>query len=141
MAKLTATAVKNAKPDEKPYKLSDGNSLFLIVNPASVKKPEGSKLWRFNYRYNGKQKQLALGVYPEISLQQARKLCTEARELLAEGIDPSTQKQALKREKRELASNSFEAVAREWIGKQRNRLSEASITTTTRHLEHNVSSG
>lgn len=138
MAKLTATAVKNAKPDEKPYKLSDGNSLFLIVNPASVKKPEGSKLWRFNYRYNGKQKQLALGVYPEISLLQARKLCTEARELLAEGIDPSTHKQAIKREKRELASNSFEAVAREWIGKQKNRLSNASITTITRHLENNV---
>lgn len=138
MAKLTATSVKAAAPADKPYKLSDGASLFLVVNPVGPQNLSGSKLWRYHYRYNGKQKLLALGVYPEISLQKARRLCTEARELLAEGIDPSEQKKATKSEKQALSKNSFEIVAREFIESKKNIWSKANTNTVTRHLEKNA---
>ncbi|MGC9519031.1 MAG: tyrosine-type recombinase/integrase [Desulfuromonadaceae bacterium] len=132
MSKLTNTAVKNAKPKEKQYKLFDGQGLFLIV------KPNGAKWWRFKYRYVGRYKEISMGVYPNVSLATARKKAQEARELLAQDIDPSAHRKAAREEKLALASNSFEAVAREWIGKQKNRLSKASIETITRHLENNV---
>lgn len=79
MAKLTATEVKQAKPTEKPRKLSDGGGLFLLVKPA------GGKLWHYKYRFAGKEKLLSLGVYPDVSLATARKRHQEARDKLAEG--------------------------------------------------------
>ena len=79
---LTATAVKQAKSKEKQYKLSDGRGLYLLVHP------NGSKYWRFKYRYAGKEKRLALGVYPDVTLANAREAAPEARETLAKGIDP-----------------------------------------------------
>jgi integrase len=132
MSKLTNTAVKNAKPKEKQYKLFDGKGLFLIV------KPNGAKWWRFKYRYVGKYKEISMGVYPDVSLAIARKNAQAARELLAQDVDPSAHRKAKREEKLALTENSFEIVAREWIGKQKNRLSGATIKTTTRHLEHNV---
>ncbi len=138
MSKLTATTIKNAKPEAAAYKLSDGNSLFLLINPATEKNKDGSKLWRFNYRFAGKQKQLALGRYPEVSLAQARKQCQQARELLAQGLDPSQARKEAKEQAEALAENSFEAVAREWIAGQQNCWSEANTTTVLRHLENNV---
>ncbi len=83
MSKLTVQKIKALEPAEKPYKVSDGMGLYLLVTP------RGSKLWRMNYRYRGKQKTLSFGAYPIISLQEARNFCLEAKKLLAQGLDPS----------------------------------------------------
>jgi hypothetical protein len=79
---LTATAAKQAKTKEKPYKLSDEKGIFLLVNP------NGSKYWRLKYRFGGKEKLLALGVYPDLSLADARDMRDEARTQLAKEVDP-----------------------------------------------------
>ena len=82
-------------------------------------KPSGSKLWRYSYRHAGKQKTLAIGAYPEVSLKDARKQHFEARELLADGIDPSAHKKQLRRSREQEAENTFEALAREWFESKR----------------------
>jgi hypothetical protein len=106
---LTATAVKQAKAKDKPYKLSDEKGMFLLVNT------NGSKYWRFKYRFGGKEKLLALGVYPDLSLADARDLRDDARNLLAKDIDPSAAKRAKKLNQVEEGANSFKAVATEWF--------------------------
>lgn len=108
---LTPSAVANAKPKEKAYKLADGGGLFLLVNP------NGRRWWRWKYRRpdSGKENLLSLGVYPDVSLRQARERRDEARKLLADGIDPGVQREAQKQAGAERAANSFEAVAREWL--------------------------
>ena len=83
---LTLFALQNAKPKEKPYKLSDGEGLHLLVQP------NGSKWWRFRYQFAGKEKMLSLGTFPEVTLASARTKRNEARSLVAEGIDPSQQR-------------------------------------------------
>ncbi|MHB9100680.1 MAG: tyrosine-type recombinase/integrase [Sulfuricella sp.] len=108
---LTAIQVKNAKTTDKPIKLSDGGGLFLLVQP------NGSRYWRFAYRFSGKQKTLALGVYPDVSLVNARERRNEARKLLVDGIDPGENRKATKTAGVNSAANSFEVVAREWHGK------------------------
>ncbi|WP_321807984.1 tyrosine-type recombinase/integrase [Burkholderia sp. BCC1993] len=110
---LTDKAVKNAKAGDKPVKLFDGGGMFLLVTPA------GQRYWRLKYRVNGKEKLLALGVYPDVSLAVARKKRDEAREKLAAGIDPNEAKREVKRTARIAAASSFEAVAREWFDNQR----------------------
>ncbi|OOG43229.1 integrase [Rhodanobacter sp. C06] len=111
---LTPSAVANAKPQAKPYKLPDGRGMLLLVNP------DGSKLWRWRYRrpVTGMENMLALGAYPETSLRLAREKREEARALLAAGIDPGEHRKAEKAAGEERAANSFEVVAREWLGKQ-----------------------
>lgn len=106
---LTHTALKNAKPKLKPYKLSDGDGLYLLVNP------NGSKYWRFKYLYLGKEKLLALGIFPEISLEEARDKRLAARKLVAAGGDPSAQRREENRRKAYDAGNSFKVVAEEWF--------------------------
>jgi integrase len=105
--KLTDVRVRNAKTHAKPYKLSDGRALHMLVEP------RGSKLWRGAYRFNGKQKTLALGVYPDVSLEEARRRWGEARKLLARGVDPSAQRKADKHMKADI----FRAVAEELLAK------------------------
>lgn len=105
---LTDTAIRTAKPKDKPYKLADDRGLFLLVNPS------GGKLWRFKYRIDGKEKLLAIGPYPEISLATARERREEARKLLSNGVDPSAHKQATKAATASQRANTLEAVAREW---------------------------
>lgn len=105
---LTDLQVRNAKPLEKPYKKSDGGGLFLEV------KPTGAKYWRMAYRHQGKQKLLAIGVYPEVSLSNARDARKAGRALLATGLDPSQSRKEDKRLARYAAGNSLEAIAREW---------------------------
>lgn len=110
---LTDVVVRNAKPKDKPQKLTDGDGMFLYVHP------NGGKYWRLQYRFAGKQKVLALGVYPEVSLADARERRVQARKVLAAGNDPG---QAKKEAKRLLAlnnENTFEAIAREWHKQRR----------------------
>lgn len=109
--KLTDRSVKNAKPDTKPYKLFDGDSLFLLVKAGGE---QGSKRWRLKYRMGGKEKLLALGTYPKITLKVARERRDAARELIAKGIDPSEVKKAEKASRSSQPEGTFEAVAREW---------------------------
>jgi hypothetical protein len=109
MNKLSELAVKRAKPELKPYKMTDGGGLYLLVEP------KGSKYWRMFYRYMGKQKTLAMGVYPDVGLADARVRRDEARKLLANSVDPSVAKQAKKESFIAQTENSFEAIAREWF--------------------------
>lgn len=104
---LTDIVIRKAKPKTRPYKLSDSNGLHLLVT-------EKSKLWRFSYRFDGKQKTLAIGAYPVFSLNDAREKREEAKRQLVNGIDPASAKRALKQITREISANSFEVVAREW---------------------------
>jgi len=106
--KLSDAAVRKAKPEAKPYKMADGGGMYLEVMP------NGSKYWRLKYRYSGKEKRLALGVYPDISLADARGRRDDARKLLANGSDPGVVKQSQKRQAKISAANSFEAIAREF---------------------------
>ena len=106
--KLSDPAVRKAKPEAKSYKLSDGGGMYLEVMP------NGSKYWRLKYRFMGKEKRLALGVYPDITLAEARERRGEARKLLAHDTDPGAVKQSQKRQAKQSAANSFEAIAREF---------------------------
>jgi hypothetical protein len=105
---LNDAVCKNAKPQAKPQKLSDAHGLYLEISPA------GGKYWRLKYRHMGKEKRLALGVYPDVSLLKAREKREEARKRLAEGIDPSHTKKETKRVSLLNAENTFEVIAREW---------------------------
>lgn len=115
---LSDIQIKNAKPTPKEIKLFDGGGLFLFIAPLkrdSKGKPlPASKLWRFKYRFGGKEKLLSFGAYPALSLADARLRREEAKKLLANGIDPSEMKKALKSSDKEIAANTFEAIAREW---------------------------
>ncbi|HBW7832324.1 TPA: tyrosine-type recombinase/integrase [Klebsiella pneumoniae] len=106
--KLTARQVDTAKPKEKPYKLSDGGGLYLEVATS------GSRYWRLKYRYAGKEKRLAFGVYPEVSLAEARDKREAAKKVLAAGNDPGEVKKAEKIAQKLGFENTFEAIAREW---------------------------
>jgi len=111
---LTDMQVKTAKPAAKDYKLTDGDGLYLLIAAT------GGKRWRLKYRFGGKEKLLALGTYPDISLQEARGKRHEARNQLAHGIDPGAERKALKEAQAEqvaVAENTFEVVAREWHSK------------------------
>lgn len=103
---LTDIKVRTTKPSDKPFKLTDGQGMHLLINP------NGSKYWRLQYRFDGKQKVLALGVYPMVSLGEARRKRDEAKKLVSDGIDPSEKKKADKIEQSEALT--FEAVARDW---------------------------
>jgi len=105
---LSDTTVRMAKPRPKPYRLADANGLYVEIAP------NGSRYWRLKYRFDGKEKRLALGVYPVVSLAKAREDALEARRLLGDGLDPSARKKERVREAKLANSNSFEAVAREW---------------------------
>jgi len=129
---LTDAAVRNAKPTEKPRKLSDEKGLFLLIQPS------GSKYWRQKYRFEGKEKLLALGVYPDVSLAEARARRDEARKLLANGVDPSAFKQANKRAEQAIVKDTFEAVAREWFTKYSPNWSESHGSRIIRRLERDV---
>ncbi|HLR16644.1 MAG TPA: integrase arm-type DNA-binding domain-containing protein [Alcanivoracaceae bacterium] len=110
--RLAAVAVRNVKPTDKVQRLADGYGMFLEVRPT------GAKYWRYSYRFAGKQKTLALGVYPEISLAQARELHRKAYNQVDAGIDPAQVRQAEKLTKHIQSNNSFELLSREFIDHQ-----------------------
>lgn len=130
--KLTATECKNAKPRDKAYKLADGAGMFLLVQP------NGAKYWRLKYRYAGKEKLLALGVFPDISLSEARQKRDAARKILDAGDDPSVAKREKKRETVERSEQTFERVAREWHKKRSSEWSPAYAAKIMDSLEQNV---
>ena len=108
---LTDTKIRNTKPTSKPQRLFDERGLYLEVAPA------GGKWWRFKYRFQGREKRLSLGVYPDVSLRDARDRRDEARKLLADSVDPSENRRAAKSARTDSAANSFEVVTREWFNK------------------------
>lgn len=128
---LTDTEIKTAKPREKPFKLSDGRGLYLLVTPA------GAKLWRFKYQFSGgrgREKLLAFGAYPDVSLADARDKREEARQLIARGVNPATQR----RIERNAAAFTFEVVAREWFEKNRSKWTAGHARTILSRLEQNA---
>jgi integrase len=132
MTKLTELAVKSAKPTKKIRKLSDGNGLVLLVYP------NGSKYWAYRYRYLGKEKTLSLGVYPEVTLVEARRKLADARKLLADRQDPSEARKAIKRQATISAENSFEAIAREWIAMRNAGWTPRYARFVVRRLERDI---
>lgn len=129
---LTDIQVKTAKPRENDYKLSDGFGLHLLVTPT------GGKLWRLQYRFADKQKLLAFGSYPAVSLSDARQRRDDARKLLANGVDPSDVKKAQKAARGEQAANTFEVVARDWHDKFAPTWAESHAYWVLRRLEQYV---
>ncbi|MGJ0306034.1 MULTISPECIES: tyrosine-type recombinase/integrase [unclassified Salmonella] len=127
---LTDTKVRSAKPEDNANPLSDGDGLFLLVHA------NGSKYWRFRFRFGGKQHVMAFGVYPEVSLADARKKREEARKLVAAGIDPREHKRAVKEEQaKEIIT--FEKVARDWLATNQ-KWSEDHAERVKKSLEDNV---
>jgi integrase len=135
---LSETKIRNAKPKDKPYKLTDGEGLFLLISPPGKKSPNGGKWWRFKYRFGGKEKLLSFGTYPEVSLAAARDKRTEARKMVANGIDPGEDRKTKKMEDATKAMNTFEAVALEWYGKNEPVWSLSHAITVKTRLEKYV---
>jgi integrase len=129
MTSLTETAIRAAKPKERPYKLADGSGLTLLVNP------DGSKWWRLRYRIAGREKMLSLGVYSDVSLKAARERRDEARKALAAGVDPSARRKA---ESATQTSDTFEAIAREFLETKRKTLSASTWQRDCDQLEQMV---
>lgn len=129
---LTDKAVSLAKPHSKPYKLTDGNGLYLLVNAT------GSKLWRWKFRAAGKEKLMAMGAYPDVALTQARAVRDAARKQLAADVDPMAQRKADNLAKAVAAENSFEAVARQWWANWKPARSEQHAGQVMRRFDANV---
>lgn len=128
---LTNVAVRQAKAKDKPYKISDSGGLYLLVNSTG-------KYWRMNYRFAGKQKTLAIGVYPAITLVEARKKKDEAKDQLANDIDPAITKSIRKHVIRHAAENTFKAVALEWHAKNTKTWAESTSNNIKRYLEKDI---
>ncbi len=129
---LSDAQARNAKPKSKPYKIADGEGLFLLIMPS------GSKYWRLKYHFAGKEKVLALGVYPEISLTDARDRRSQARKVLAAGKDPGEAKKEAKRISVANNANSFEVVAREWFENRKHEWAQSSKRTKLVYLENHL---
>lgn len=129
---LTDTAIKNAKPSDKNIRLFDAGGLYLEVASS------GGKWWRLKYRYDGKEKRLSLGVYPDVGLKDARQRRDDARKLLANGIDPGENRKAVKATKTDRATNSFEVIAREWFSKNSTTWSHDHGIRIIRRLERDI---
>lgn len=129
---LSDTGVRSAKPTDKAYKLSDDKGLFLLIHP------NGSKYWRQKYRFDGKEKTLAHGVYPDVGLKDARLRRDEARKQLAAGIDPGQHRKATKATREALVTNSFEIICREWLENKRSNIEAAQYKKALARLEKDV---
>ena len=129
---LTNTSIRNAKPNGKTQRLFDGGGLYLELSP------KGGKWWRQKYRFNGREKRISHGVYPDVSLKQARDRRDDARRLLADGIDPSEQRKTNKFQTLTASKNSFEVVALEWHSKKKPTWSEIHADKIIRLLKRDI---
>lgn len=129
IGKLSEVAVRQAKSKDKAYKLADGGGLHLLV------KTNGTKCWRLKYRYQNKEKSLALGIYPDVPMKLARKDAVEAKLLLREGIDPNVRRNQDKQSK---VTNTFENIANEWHEKQKGGWTKDHADNVIRTLKRDV---
>jgi integrase len=129
---LTDIQPRTAKPKEKPFKLTDGGGLYLLVNP------DGAKYWRMDYRHGGTRRTLAFGKYPEVSLAEAREKRLAARKLIDIDIDPSKDKKDKDRIKNEATANTFEKLAREWHSNKLTTWHPSTAKDTIRRLEIDI---
>ena len=129
---LTIKEIESAKAKEKSYKLADGQGLYIEVMP------NGAKYWRMKFRFNGKEKRLAFGVYPEVRPPEARDRGREAREKIRNGIDPSEAKKSAKREALLTTANTFEIVAREWMKHRAHNVAIGQQEKTLARMENDV---
>ena len=129
---LTDTELKKAKPREKSYKLFDGGGLYIEITP------NGSKGWRYKYRINGKEKRISLGVYPEVSLKDARFRHSEQRQLVSQGVDPSEKRKATKLARADGMGNTFEVISREWYAINQKSWNPSHGVRIIRRLELNI---
>ena len=129
---LTDTEIRRSKPGVKPYKLSDGGGLHLMVTPS------GGKLWRWKYRFEGAEKLMALGRYPEITLADARERRDAARKQLAKSIDPMAERKAEKTAVMVATEYTFEKIAEQWLEHWRGNKSARHAATTRNRLRANV---
>ncbi|MGZ9097761.1 MAG: tyrosine-type recombinase/integrase [Micavibrio sp.] len=130
--RLTQLKCQSAKPKEKTYKLSDGEGLYLEITP------KGGKYWRLKYRFANHEKRLAIGVFPEIGLKEARDKTDQAKKMLRDGQDPSFEKQERKRQLLVDASNTFERVAGDWFEHSREKWADNTADTNRRRLERDI---
>jgi integrase len=129
---LSDASIRNAKAGPKPVKLSDGGGLFLLLNP------NGSRLWRLKYRFAGKEKLMAFGAYPDVSLKDARESRDDARRQLAAGHDPGEARKASKAAGTARAGNSFEVIAREWFELTKAKWESEYANLVLRRLESDI---
>ena len=130
---LTDVAIRNAKPRAKPYKMGDSHGLFVLVQPS------GGRLWRLKYRFLGQEKKVALGIYPEVGLAEARNRMRQARELLALGKDPALEKKRRKLRSLVEADNTFAVIAAEFCAKRKRDGSKAWAPSTAKRCEYLLS--
>ena len=130
--RLTDAAIRAAKPRKQAYSLSDGGGLYLWITPP------GGKLWRWSYRFEGKEKLMTLGAYPYVSLADAREKYSGARTLLAKDIDPMAQRKAAKTAKKAKAQNSFQSVATKWVEHWHHEKSPRHVAYVKRRLEKDI---
>ena len=129
---LTDVAIRKAKPGDKPIKLSDEKGLYLEIAPS------GGKWWRLKFRFEGREKRLSLGVYPDVGLKEARERRDEARKLLADGVDPGENRKARKAARTNLAANTFEVIAREWLQKFAGTMTEKYWAGVLKRFERDI---
>ena len=129
---LTEARVRAAKPRTNPYKLTDGNRLFLLVAPS------GGKHWRWNYAYDGRQKSMAFGSYPLVSLSDARAKRDDASSILSEGRDPAIEKKLRVEANLEASRQTFERLARRWHENARGQWAKRHANDVLRSLERDV---
>jgi len=131
---LTDKKIRSAKPEDKPYKLYDRDGLYLLVRPAGPRTPDGAKLWRYDYRLNGKRKTLALGSYDLLSLAEAREQVNEARKNIGKGIDESASRQA----EAERARNTVQYVGNAWLRVRQKEWTAKTHMRIQKRLEQHV---
>jgi hypothetical protein len=139
-AVLKDVHIRNAKPKEKPYRLPDGEWLYLEIRPNRKSGKAGKKVWLLKYRQpdNRKESILTIGEYPKVSIKQARNAADDARDLLKRGIDPNTHKKNELIKQSRVAANSFEAVAREWHANNFDKWKPTNAVKILRRLELDV---
>ena len=129
---LTDMQIRSVKPSGKTQKLFDGRRMYIEVSSP------GGKWWRLKYRFRGKETRLSLGVYPDVTLEDARQRREEMRTLIINGVDPSEHSKAEKASSRENGANSFEIIAREWFDKHSTNWATSHAVRIIRRLERNL---